>query len=310
MSAGRILVTGASGFIGSRALKPLCRRGFDVHATARDIARIPVLPGVATHGADLRDEAAAARLLETVRPTHLLHFAWTVEHGSFWSSHANLDWLATTLSLLRAFARAGGRRFVGAGTCAEYAPGETPRDEVASPLDPATLYGAAKASAFLTGRALAAQENVSFAWGRVFHLFGAGEAPARLVPSLLKAHRDGEAFDCGPADQPFDLLDVDSVGDAFAQLAASESTGAVNIGSGRVTSLGELSEMLAKLAKSEEVRGKGREGVVRFGARPPGPRLIPDVDRLRSEVGWRSPFTLEEGLRRLAATSGTSGPAR
>jgi nucleoside-diphosphate-sugar epimerase len=292
VSAGRILVTGASGFIGRRALEPLRRRGFDVHATARDASRIPALPGIMAHGVDLFDAAAATHLLEAVRPTHLLHFAWSVEHGAFWTSPANLDWLAGTLSLLRAFARAGGRRFVGAGTCAEYAPGETPRDEATSPLDPATLYGAAKASTFLTGRALAAQENVAFAWGRVFHLFGAGEAPGRLVPSLLEAHRAGTAIDCGPADQPFDLLDADDVADAFAHIAASDLTGAVNIGSGRVVTLRELSKALAVVA--------GREGAVRFGARPPGPRLVPRIERLAS-AGWRPGKTLEEGLRALTA---------
>lgn len=247
------------------------------------------------HRVDLLDTADAARLVDTVRPTHLLHFAWTVEHGAFWTSPSNLDWLTATLSLLHAFARTGGRRFIGAGTCAEYAPGDAPRDEVASPLDPATLYGAAKASAFLTGRALATQENIDFVWGRIFHLFGAGEAPARLVPSLLKAHRKGEAVDAGPADQCFDLLDVDSMADAFAHIAASDLVGAVNIGSGRAVTLRELSAALATIA--------GHEGTIRFGARAPGPRLIPKVERLFGEAGWKPPRTLENGLRHLVAAA-------
>ena len=298
MSAPRILVTGASGFIGSRALEPLRRRDFDVHAAARDPSRIPSLPGVAAHRVDLLDANDTTRLLEAVRPTHLLHFAWSVEHGTFWTSPANLDWLGATLSLLRTFARIGGRRFVGAGTCAEYAPGDAPRDEAASPLAPATLYGAAKASAFLTGRVFAVQENIEFAWGRVFHLFGAGEAPARLVPSLLKAHREGTAIDAGPKDQVFDFLDVDDVADAFAHIAASDLVEAVNIGSGRVVTLGSLSAAIATIA--------GREGAVRFGARPPGPRLIPRVDKLAAS-GWRVRRTLEEGLGALGNLDPTSG---
>jgi nucleoside-diphosphate-sugar epimerase len=302
--ARRILVTGASGFIGRHALAPLQRLCFEVHATARTIPQDAAIKeagttGIRWHAADLLDPAVARDLLEAVRPSHLLHFAWYAEHGKFWDSAKNLDWLAASLALVRDFAAAGGRRFVGAGTCAEYDWGQAAQenrfDEDKTPLRPSTLYGAAKASAFLTGSAFAKSTDIAFAWGRIFHLFGSGEDARRLVPLLIQAHLRGERLDCGPESLTRDYLPVKSVADAFAHLCASVVQGPVNIGSGRATTLGGLSESIETLA--------GSRGDIRFGGYAgAGPeRLVPLIRRLTEEALWRPPESPDTGLKDAVA---------
>src|SRR4051812_46284141 len=100
-STRRVLVTGATGFISRHSLAPLRRRGFEVHALARSIPA-DTTPGITWHTGDLLTGDARS-LLEAVRPTHLLHFAWYAEHGKFWTSAHNLEWISATLSLLRDF---------------------------------------------------------------------------------------------------------------------------------------------------------------------------------------------------------------
>jgi nucleoside-diphosphate-sugar epimerase len=297
-TAPRVLVTGAKGFIGRGALAPLRRRGFEVHAVARalpDAAARDASPGVTWHAADLLVPGGARAVLEAVRPSHLLHFAWYAEHGKFWTSPLNLTWLAATLSLLRDFAEAGGTRFVGAGTCAEYDWSGDTYDEATTPLRPATLYGAAKSSAFLTGEAFAKTAGIEFAWGRIFHLFGPGEAPGRIIPTLLRAHLQGGSVECGPGNQQLDFLPSASVADAFAHLCASDARGAINIGTGQGNTLREISAKIAAL--NREINGESR-GEVRFGVREEsGPaRLVPTVARL-SSTGWLPPESLETGLK-------------
>ena len=107
-------------------------------------------------------------LYRDVQPELLLHLAWYAEHGKFWSSPENLRWVASTLDLLAAFAAAGGRRSVLAGTCAEYDWGATagPCEELSTPLRPATLYGAAKHGLHVVASAYAAQAGFELAWAR------------------------------------------------------------------------------------------------------------------------------------------------
>ena len=104
----KVLVTGASGFIGSRCLQPLIAKGYEVHA----ITSHPV-PGasdarITWHRCDLLDSSAAAALIETVRASHLLHLAWIAVPGKFWGSPDNLRWLAAGITLVDAFTAAVG----------------------------------------------------------------------------------------------------------------------------------------------------------------------------------------------------------
>lgn len=289
---GRILVTGANGFIGRQALAPLLKLGFEVHAAswgplAQDV---PLIHGIQGHSVNLLLPDAARVLMETVHPSHLLHFAWYAEHGKFWDSPLNLPWLSATLSLLREFELAGGKRFVGAGTCAEYDWNGELFSESLTPLRPTTLYGAAKASVYLTGAAFSQTKNLSFAWGRIFNLFGPEEQPARIVPALIHSHLSGNPLNCSQGTQLRDFLPVSAVADAFAHICASDILGPVNIGSGKGMTLIELSEKISIAV--------GRKTNIRFGAfHDSGPaRLVPEIQRLTREAGWHPP-SIDPGLK-------------
>ena len=118
----RVLVTGATGYIGRHTLPILVRSGHTVHATSRtlpDLAARSRVPA-AWHSVDLLTPGAPEWIIEQVRPEAVLHFAWNATPGVYWTAADNADWEEATVSLFSAFADAGGRRFVGAGTCAEY----------------------------------------------------------------------------------------------------------------------------------------------------------------------------------------------
>ena len=134
----RVLLTGATGFIGRHILERVQSAGFkEIHAVCR---HPPAEEGRATwHAVDLRDPAAAARLVAEVRPSHLLHAAWIATPVVYLQAPENLDWLASGLALARAFGEAGGRRFLGVGSSAEYAPGEAPCREEETPIRPASV---------------------------------------------------------------------------------------------------------------------------------------------------------------------------
>jgi nucleoside-diphosphate-sugar epimerase len=225
-----------------------------------------------------------------VRPSHLLHLAWYAEHGAFWTSHRNLDWIRASISLAEAFLEAGGQRIVATGSCAEYEWGDGHCVEEVTPLIPATLYGACKHATDVVVRALAAQAGASAAWARLFFLYGPYEDPRRLVSSVARALLDGKAAECSDGLQVRDFLYVEDAADALAALLATEVAGSVNIASGDAVTIRDLVSRIAQLV--------GRPDLLRFGARPadPVPRVTASVARLRELVAWTPHFTLEHGL--------------
>ena len=289
------MVSGASGFLGRYAVCALLARGFRVHGLSR---RPPLGESCAWHEVDLFDAAAVRSVLDRVRPSHLLHLAWETEHGRYWTSPENLRWVEATLRLCRQFRDVGGRRVVGAGTCAEYAwdesvLGQQPLDERNTPRRPGPFYGVAKNAAFEVLTSYCASVGIGFAWGRVFFPYGPQDRRPTLIPSIIQALREGRPALCTHGRQQRDFIHARDAGEAFAALLESGVGGAVNIATGTATTIGEVANQLGSLM--------GRPDLIRLGAleaRPSEPAyLVANVRRLRDEVGLVPGIGLQEGLK-------------
>jgi nucleoside-diphosphate-sugar epimerase len=281
--AERVLLTGATGFVGRAVAGPLRAAGAQLRA-------------VSSMDADLLKEGDARALLRDLRPTIVVHCAWYVAHGKFWTAPENADWLEASTAFARAFAELGGRRFVGIGTCAEYADGDTADDvpwKETRVVAPATPYGRAKAD--LAARL--ATMPIRTAWARLFHMFGAGEHPDRLVPSVARALKEGREARCASGRPVRDFCSTRFVGEALAALALSGVTGPVNVASGQGRAIADVARFLGVAS--------GRPDLVRLGALPDRPNEVPhmvaDVTRLRREVGFTAPPRVEADLRALLA---------
>ena len=292
----RILVTGATGFIGRQTLPLLVERGFEVHALSSQAAPTAERAGeagVQWHRADLLDPASIDPLCERVRPDVLLHLAWVTTPGVYTRTPTNLDWVAASLRLARSAAQHGATRLVSAGTCFEYHHGPGDCHETTTVLTPDTLYGASKVALGGLLDAFASEVGVANAWGRVFFLYGPHEHPDRLVASVARALLAGDTAACSVGTQERDFLHVRDVAAAFVALVGSDVRGAVNIGSGDALTVRDL-----VLEIGEQI---GRPDLIALGARPLSPRDPPRVvahtGRLRDEVGFRPSFTWQQGLR-------------
>lgn len=286
----RILITGATGFIGRYCLEELRRRGHEVNA----VGRHPATAGGALvwHRVNLLEPGSAGRLVRQVRPTHLLHLAWVTTPGKYWNASENLNWVQASLELMLGFAETGGLRAVCAGSCAEYDWRFGYCREDLTPLRPATLYGASKASLQLVLESFARERGFSLAWGRIFFPYGPHQAGELLLPSVINHLLHREPVRCTPGDQVRDFMYVTDVADALVALLESDVEGAVNIASGEPIAIRQLVTIVA-----EKLNGLD---LVQFGALPvrvnDPPLLVADVRRLTNEAGWRRRYPLGEGL--------------
>ena len=209
----RILVTGATGFIGSAFCRLALSHGHEIAGLmlptetppfpgapaslpasgekARTPAGMPALPGRMLW---LKGTLADLpwRAIERFQPEVCVHFAWIATPGVYLESPENEDYLRWSLDLARRLRGLGTNHIVGVGTCIEYQITNAPLSETHTPVAPTTLYARCKNALREALEAEARRDGWHFCWGRVFYPYGVGEHPARLCSALIQKLRRGE----------------------------------------------------------------------------------------------------------------------
>ncbi len=287
----KVLITGASGFIGRNCPPILKKLGYEVHTVSLDPVK-KTDDGIRWHRTDLLNDREMEKLMTGVKPTHLLHLAWYAEPKKYWNSDENFKWVKASTMLLREFYSNGGRRAVMAGTCAEYDWQYGRCFEKTTPLVPATVYGKCKHSLQTALVDFSEKTGLSSAWGRIFFLYGPNERSERLVPSVIISVLQGKVASCSHGNQIRDFLYVKDVASAFVALLESDVRGPVNIASGLPL---VLKEVICKIGEKLE-----RPELISFGDIPTlkdePPLLVANVRRLRDEVKWTPRYDIDSGL--------------
>jgi len=294
-----ILVTGASGFIGSHMARRLAGTGADVHVCLRsssDTRRLGDLPGrLNRHAADLSDPASIRAAVHRIRPRTIFHCAsWGGHPGQTDEAAIFGTNLAGTFHLLAACAEAGFDRFVHTGSSSEYGMKTAPMSEGDEPA-PVDAYGASKAGATLWCRAISACRKLPTVTLRLFSPYGPWDDPVRLIPTAAKAFLEGRSPRLASPSGARDFIYVDDVMDACL-LAATVSSAAgeiINVGSGRQETAGKVVDVLSRLIPGAPPPSWGAVSP------RPGPSLwVADIEKARRILGWEPKVPLEEGLRR------------
>lgn len=292
----RVLLTGATGFIGSQVARALLAMGHEVRASVRTGRSMDAVADVADRiewvHLDLFDADPAAIDALAGGTEACVHLAWFAVPGQYLASPENLRCASGSLRLLESLARQGCRRAVFVGSCFEY-DFDGGRLSEASAVRPQSLYAASKLSTLCMGEQLARLHGLEFVWARLFYLYGPFEDARRLVPSVIGSLLRRESVDVTHGAQVRDFLHVADVGSALASLAGSSLSGVVNVGSGETVTVRQVVATLEALL--------GGEGLVRYGARPDNPTdppfVLADNRKLVAGTGWSPVHDLESGLR-------------
>ena len=294
-----ILVTGASGFIGSHLVRRLAGTGADVHVFLRsssDTRRLGDITGrLERHAADLTDPASLRTAVRRVRPRTIFHCAsWGGHPGQTDGAAIFGTNLAGTFHLLAACEEAGFDRFVHTGSSSEYGMTSPPMSEEDEPA-PVDAYGASKAGATLWCRAAAISRGLPVVTLRLFSPYGPWDDPVRLIPAVSRAFLDGRSPRLASPSGARDFVYIDDVVDACL-LAASVPSAAgeiINAGSGRQATVGEVVDILSRLIPGSPAPSWGSVSP------RPGPSVwVAGIGKARRILGWEPKVPLEDGLRR------------
>ena len=289
----RVLVTGATGFIGAN----MCRRLASCHAEVHGVSRIKqsrTNDSAEWWQTDLSDIEATRRLLRTVHPDFVCHLAGLATGSR--SLEAVLPTLennlVATVNLLVAASEVGCSRLLLAGSLEE-------PDELDGKTFPCSPYAAAKWASSGYARMFHALYKMPVTVARIFMVYGPGDPNrTRLVPYVIEALLQGETPKLASGVRLVDWIYVDDVVNGLlAMLSAPGIEGrTIDLGSGTLTSIHDLVMQVIDLTGSAIVPA--------FGARPDPPferTRVAAAGQTHRLIGWRAETPLREGLERTVS---------
>ena len=294
-----ILVTGATGFVGSNLARYLVQTGCDVHIITRNESnkwRIQdILSLIKEHSCDLRDFNQVNRLVTDIKPNIIYHLA---TYGSYPSFQQDLDTMVETnikgtINLITALSKTKYEVLVNSGTSSEYGLKTKPMVET-TPLEPTNHYGASKASMSLFAQVFARSFGQPIVTLRPFSVYGYYEEPTRLIPTVITSCLRGKNLNLTEGEQTRDFIFIDDVIDAY--LKASTSTRAhgeiINIGSSTQHTVKEVVLKILELC--------GNPVVAHWGMLPyrsgETSSWVADNSKAKQLLGWEPQNDLTQGL--------------
>jgi UDP-glucose 4-epimerase len=292
LAGARVLVTGASGLIGSHLLR--------VVGTEADLVALSRFPrpdegGVRWLVCDLTEPGAGADIVSSVRPEVIIHLAGAVRGDRSLEAvaptlRANL---VATVELLEAATRVGCRRIVLSGSGLEE---PVPGEPYAVPPSP---YGASRWAASAYGRMFHALFDTPVVVLRPTYTYGPGQEPTKLIPHVISGLLDGGSPQLSSGERLLDCVYAEDVAKAYMQAASAPGVEGrtIDIGSGVLTSVREIVQLIVESVGATA----GRPAFGTLPVRPLEQQVTVDIEETARVLGWRPTTRLEDGLRATVA---------
>jgi nucleoside-diphosphate-sugar epimerase len=303
LAGARVLVTGASGFIGSHLTRRLIRAGAHVHALTSTVSSVyptrllEVRDQITLHEASLTDRGALTLVAADARPAYVFHLGAYTHVGKSWQRvdeciQVNVQ---GTVNLLMALEPVGYTRFVNIGTSEIYGDVDVPFRED-GPVHPISPYSVSKHGAEELCRLFAAAKSWPIVRVRPFNAYGPMQSPDRVVPEIITRALQHQPLRMTLGTQTREFNYVEDLADAMVRVALTPGIDGdlFNLGNGREVSMRDLATtILDQLGNPIEAE---------FGALAERPIEIPrmhaDTAKTADRIGWVAPTSLEDGLAR------------
>jgi len=289
----KVAVLGGTGFIGKQVCKTLKENGCEVVVLGRSAGADVYL--------DLSDLISIRAAFSKISPEYLVHLASPSVQGIYRNNNQLSDNWATELmsgeiigsaTLFQLATELGVKKVVFLSSAAVYGKNREniPFSE-SMPTEPHTLYGAIKLATERIGAALVP----NFIALRLFQVYGEGDIPTRLVPSIMKASSVSE-LQLTPCIQVSDLVYVKDVADCTYEVLKSDlQQGTFNLGLGAPVLLKDVVELILELQQKHLKPNYTAKKYAGYEVM----YSCADMSLLYSKIGWRPKYSLRNGISDL-----------
>jgi nucleoside-diphosphate-sugar epimerase len=300
MKTKRVIVTGASGFVGAHLARRLLYDGHDVHLLVRENYTPWRIESIQSethlHRVDLGNRETLTNVVRKIQPDWVFHLA---AYGSY-SSQADLYKMIQTnvigtANLVEACMKVGFEAFINTGSSSEYgfkshAPSEKEW------LEPNSPYAVTKASATLFCRYTSQFKNVHLVTLRLYSVYGPYEEPTRLIPTLILYGLRGELPPLVNQNVAHDFIYIDDVIDAYllaASVSGQEPGAIYNVGTGVQTSMEEVVRTVQQVLQFNVKPNWGSMPNRHWDI----PVWVADNNKIREALSWYPKYNFEQGFR-------------
>jgi len=299
----RVLVTGATGFIGSHLAERLAAEEAEVTLAIEPGASTANVTGilgkVRVYEVDLRDGQKVRQLVRECQPSKVYHLAAVgVTEPDVDPRLAVQVNVLGTLNLLEALRETECDCFVNTGTCYEYGHNAPPMREDQM-VDPVNAYAASKSAAWLFCNMYHRTRGYPIVTVRPFTAYGPRQSIRVLIPQAILSALRGQDFEMTGGEQTRDFTYVDDVVEGYVRASLSEKAigQTINLGTGEEHAIKDV------VRKVLELMGNPVRPLI--GALPYRPgeirRLYADSSKARELLGWQPQVGLDEGLGKTIA---------
>jgi len=303
MDNKKILITGATGFVGANLLRKLIDSKNDIHVIIRSTSNLwrinDIIDKVNAHVCDLTNRESVEKLVLKIKPQIIFHLA---VYGGYQFQEESLKIIDTNLigiiNLLNACCKIGFECFINTGSSSEYGLKNKPMSEN-DLLEPINDYGIAKAAATLYCQAIGRRENLPIFTLRLFSPYGYYEGPTRLIPYLIISCLKNKELKIFTPDAVRDFIFIEDLIKAYFMIVENKE-GALpgdifNIGSGEQYTVKEIFEIIKKLTKYTK---KPKWGKMENDNREIKnlKMWIANISKSKIFLNWSPEYSIENGL--------------
>ena len=240
----KVLLTGATGFLGSNILKEI-NRNKNIEITTLTRKKIKI-KNIKTNNLDLYNLKKIKIFLKKEKFDRIIHAAWCNNFKNMMNSELNLNWIIITKNLIKYFFLYGGEYFLCIGSVDEYKNKKTKIYRETDELQFGNFYSKAKISIL---KYLKKNYKKKFLWCRVFWLYGKNENKRRLIPIIKEAIYKKKVTNIHNYNHELDYLNVNDAAKIIVKLFVRKKKGVFNICSGNAISIFNICKMIGKNLK-------------------------------------------------------------